>query len=71
MKQAVKETSKSMNYSKPWTGGPLIPFKHLEFNIVYHRLMLKSMLAGSYVKAKGRMPAVSRDKTYRESMKGC
>ena len=35
MKEAMKEASRSINYSKPWAGGPPIPFKPLEFNIEY------------------------------------
>jgi len=52
MKEAVKEASRSINYSKPWAGGPPIPFKPLEFNIEYHRMLLSLMIAGPALKTQ-------------------
>jgi hypothetical protein len=70
MKKAVKEASRSINYSRPWAGGPPIPFKPLDFNIVYHRKLLSQMLAGPAIKtARGAAP--SRGAKYDESYEGC
>jgi len=70
MKEAVKEASRSVNYSKPWTGGPPIPFKPLEFNIEYHRMLLSLMIAGPALKTqRGNFPMPVNK--YKESMKGC
>eukprot|EP00985_Skeletonema_marinoi_P027975 scaffold23659_cov205-Skeletonema_marinoi.AAC.7 len=70
MKEAVKEASRSINYSKPWAGGPPISFKPLEFNIGYHRMLLTLMLAGPALKTKKGNFAMP-DGKYKESMKGC
>ena len=74
MKEAVKEASKSINYSKPWLGGPPIPFKPLEFSLEYHRNVLKQMIAGPSVKTvKGMFPRAENtyEKQFKESTEGC
>ena len=72
MKEAVKEASGSINYSRPWTGGPPIPFKPFEFNIEYHRMLMEAMIAGPSVKTrKGNFAMMPGEDKYKESMKGC
>jgi hypothetical protein len=71
MKKALKEASASVNYTNPWVGGPPIPFKPLDFNIVYHRKLLSLMLAGPSVKTtRGTFPS-ARGEKYKESYEGC
>ena len=70
MKEAVKEASKSINYSKPWSGGPPMPFKPLEFNLAYHRAILKTMILGPAVKTS-RGQFAGADKTLIKSFEGC
>ena len=72
MKEAVKEASRSINYSKPWAGGPPIPFKPLEFNIEYHRMLLSLMIAGPALKTqRGNFAMMPGKDKWKESMKGC
>lgn len=71
MKDAVREASRAMNYSRPWDGSPPMKFQPLEFNIEYHRRLLRLMIAGPAIKTqKGRM-AVMPGAKYKESFKGC
>ena len=70
MKESVKEASRSVNYSTPWTGGPPIPFKPLDFNLEYHRRLLSLMISGPHVKTR-RGNFAMPDNKYKESMKGC
>ena len=71
MKEVVKEASRAINYSRPWMGCAPIPFKPLEFNIIYHRMLLSLMLSGPAIKTqRGNFPIVSGEK-YKETMKGC
>eukprot|EP00956_Cyclotella_meneghiniana_P024367 scaffold48828_cov75-Cyclotella_meneghiniana.AAC.10 len=71
MKKAVKEASRSINYSKPWMGTP-IPFKPLEFNIAYHRTLLRRMLDGPAVKtSKGSFPSAEEGNKYEETFDAC
>ena len=71
MKEAVKEASRSMNYSQPWDGSPPIPFKPLEFNIRYHRRLLSLIISGPAVKTRRGNFAMMPGEKYKESFKGC
>ena len=71
IKKAVKQASSSINYSKPWMGAP-IPFKPLEFNIAYHRTLLRRMLDGPAVRTvKGSLPHAKDHNKYKESFEAC
>lgn len=57
-------------YSKLWQGGPPIPFKPLEFNLIYHRNLLWHMLAGPAVRTvKGNF--VQPEYKWKETSEGC
>ena len=70
MKEAIKEIRRSNNYARSWIGGLPIPFKPLEFNIEYHRMLMKAMIAGPSVKTPKGVFAVT-DGKFKESFKGC
>eukprot|EP00986_Skeletonema_menzelii_P002932 scaffold848_cov153-Skeletonema_menzelii.AAC.13 len=71
MKEAVKEASRAVNYSQPWIGCAPIPFKPLDFNIEYHRMLLSAMLSGPSIKTQRGNFVMMPGGKYKETMKGC
>ena len=71
VKAALKEVSRTaVNYSRPWTGGPPLPFRPLEYNLDYHRSLLDLMVTGPSVKKTGQFP-VEGGECFKESMREC
>lgn len=71
MKEAVREASRAINYSQPWDGSPPMKFQPLEFNIEYHRRLLRLMIAGPALKTQRGNMAMMPGAKYKESFKGC
>ena len=71
VQEVMKKARSALNYSRPWTGGPPIPFKPLEFNIEYHRMVMNAMIAGPLVTMRKDCYGIPGEEKYDESYEGC
>mmetsp|Transcript_16068 Transcript_16068/g.36762 ORF Transcript_16068/g.36762 Transcript_16068/m.36762 type:complete len:486 (+) Transcript_16068:98-1555(+) len=70
VKATLKEVSRTaINYSKPWAGGPPLPFRPLEYNLNYHRSLLNMIVTGPSVKKIRTHPV--EGECFKESMREC
>ena len=71
VKAALKEVSRTaVNYNKPWTGGPPLPFRPLEYDLNYHRSLLNMIVTGPSVKKIRSHPSEGGE-CIKESMREC